>query len=182
MRVKLFLALVFVAGNSAFMTDDSAGQTNPTDSQTLQSILAEVRQLRRELLTVSVAAQRAQVLIYRLQAQESAVRRLRERADDWRSKLTQIEQEKSKLSEEVKLFEDSLRHNQSDDPAAKKEADQTLVILKARLESDSNEEQEIQTKVADAEELLRVEQAKLERLQDELDRWDQMLQQSSVTK
>jgi len=182
MRVKLFLTLVSLAGNCVFVTEDSAGQTNPTDSQTLRSILGEVRQLRQELQTVIVDAQRAQVLIYRLQTQESAVRRLQERADDGRSKLTQIEREKSKLSEEMKLFEDSLTHNQSDDPAAKKEADQTLANLKWRLEMDSNEEQEIQTKVADAEEQLRVEQAKLGRLQDELDKWDQMLQQSSSNK
>jgi hypothetical protein len=61
------------------------GQSAAADSQTLQALLAEVRQLRHDLQTTTIAAQRAQVLLYRLQAQESVVRRIQERLDDTRS-------------------------------------------------------------------------------------------------
>jgi hypothetical protein len=51
------------------------GQTTPSESQTLQALLLEVRQLRQDLQTTTVAAQRAQILLYRLQGQEAAVAR-----------------------------------------------------------------------------------------------------------
>src|SRR5258708_28378830 len=66
------------------------GQSFSSDSQTLQSLLAEVRQLRHGLQTTTVAAQRAQILIYRVQAQESVVRRVQERVDDARSRLAPL--------------------------------------------------------------------------------------------
>jgi hypothetical protein len=58
------------------------GQSGSSDSQTLQALLAEVRQLRHDLQTTTIGAQRAQILIYRVQAQESIVRRMQERVDD----------------------------------------------------------------------------------------------------
>jgi hypothetical protein len=49
------------------------GQTTTGDSQTLQALLSEIRLLRQDLQTTTIAAQRAQILIYRLQGQEAAV-------------------------------------------------------------------------------------------------------------
>src|SRR5438876_10343848 len=43
------------------------GQTTPTDSQTLQAILSEIRQLRHDLQTSNAMAARAQIALYRLQ-------------------------------------------------------------------------------------------------------------------
>jgi len=48
------------------------GQSASTDSQTLQALLSEVRQLRHDLQTTTLAAQRAQILLYRLQGQEQS--------------------------------------------------------------------------------------------------------------
>ena len=39
-------------------------QTNSNDSDTLKSLLSEVRLLRQDLRTTTVAAQRAQILVY----------------------------------------------------------------------------------------------------------------------
>src|ERR1700719_3128229 len=96
------LALLFVS--TAF------AQTNPADSDTLKALLTEVRQLRQDLRTTTVAAQRAQILVYRTQAQESVVRRLQERVDDARSKLAQIQSELKRLTQAVKQDEDLLDH------------------------------------------------------------------------
>ena len=65
---------LFVVGLLFFSTA-CFGQTTPGDSQTLQALLLEVRQLRQDLQTTTIAAQRAQILIYRLQGQEAAVAR-----------------------------------------------------------------------------------------------------------
>src|SRR5690348_14040604 len=62
-------------------------QSSSSDSPTLLALLAEVRQLRHDLQTTTIAAQRAQILIYRVTAQESVVRRMQERVDDTRSRL-----------------------------------------------------------------------------------------------
>jgi hypothetical protein len=67
----LLLALLLATTASA--------QTNSNDSDTLKSLLSEVRLLRQDLRTTTVAAQRAQILVFRAQAQESVVRRTQER-------------------------------------------------------------------------------------------------------
>src|SRR5258708_29002378 len=67
------------------------GQTTPGDSQTLQALLLEVRQLRQDLQTTTIAGQRAQILIYRLQGQEAAVTRAAQRLDEAREKLARIQ-------------------------------------------------------------------------------------------
>jgi uncharacterized protein YlxW (UPF0749 family) len=69
--------------------------------------------------------------------------------------------------------------NQTEDPKAKKELEDIIAGLKATMETQSNAEQETQARLIESEEQLRIEQAKLARLQDELDRLDKTLQESS---
>src|SRR5450432_1558504 len=66
-RRSLLLALGYLLSSTACL-----GQSAPGDSQTLQALLSEVRQLRVELRTTTIAAQRSQILIFRLQAQEAS--------------------------------------------------------------------------------------------------------------
>ena len=153
-------------------------QSSTTDSQTLQALLAEMRQLRIELRTASVAAQRAQILIYRVQAQQSAVARLTQRVDNDRSRLTQNQGEQKRLTTVIKHLED-LRDSQTEAERKEKQTDEQLAQMKIRLEQLSGEEQDLQPQKIDLEEQLRVEQTKLAQLQDELDRIDKALEQIS---
>src|SRR5215471_123569 len=57
------------------------------DSQTLQALLEEVRQLRQDLRTTSVTSVRAQILLHRVQIQEAAVVRLSQRAENAQARL-----------------------------------------------------------------------------------------------
>ncbi len=77
-------------------------QTSPTDPDKLKAILSKIRQVRQDLQTTTRAAQRAQILVYRVQAQESIVRRMQERADDARSKLAQIRSEQKSRAASIK--------------------------------------------------------------------------------
>src|SRR5258708_3257178 len=104
-----FLPLILLLGSTAF------AQTNPNDPDTLKALLTEVRQLRQDLRTTTVAAQRAQILIYRAQAQESVVRRMQERVDDTRSKLGQIQSEQRNRAASIKRIEE--KKSRSDTPA-----------------------------------------------------------------
>lgn len=150
------------------------GQT-ASDSQTLQALLAEVRQLRHDLQTITVAAQRAQILIYRVQAQESAVRRLQERVDDARSKLAQIRNDQKNRAATIKQLEE-MRDRPGTPEVEQKHLEDSLAQMKASLEAQANREQETQATLSDTEDQLRIEQAKLGHLQDELERLDKKLE------
>ncbi len=169
--ISLAMALVF-AGTAA-------GQSQP-DSQGLEGIRGEIRQLRQDLRTLIGTAQRAQILVSRLQAEESVIKSLQDRIDSARSKLTQIQSEEKNLAFEVKRNEGLL--GDIDNPAKRKETEEVLARFKVALEQRTNAEQETQTRLTDSEEQLRIEQAKLGRLQDELDRLDKTLQDSPVSK
>jgi len=118
-------------GSTAF------AQTNPNDPDTLKALLTEVRQLRQDLRTTTVAAQRAQILIYRAQAQESVVRRMQERVDDTRSKLGQIQSEQRNRAASIKRIEE--KKSRSDTPAnEQKELEDALPQIKARFDADAN--------------------------------------------
>ena len=149
-------------------------QTGP-DSKTLQALLEEVRQLRRDLRSTAVAAQRAQILIYRVQAQESVVRRVQERVDDARSRLAQVRFEQNNRAATIKQLEE--KKSRSETPETEqKDLEDTLAQIKARFDADANKEGEIQATITDAEDQLRLEQAKLGTLQEQLDRLDKLLE------
>ena len=164
-----------------FLASTALAQTNPTDSDTLKSLLTEVRLLRHDLQTTTVAAQRAQILVYRAQAQESVARRMQERVDDTRSKLAQIQFEQRNRASSVKQVEEK-RSRSETTTAEQKELEGVLVQIKARFDADANREQETQAKLIEAEEQLRLEQAKLGGLQDQLDQLEKQLESSERPK
>src|SRR5436309_2650745 len=76
-------------------------QTAPTDSQTLQGILSEVRQLRHDLQTSNAMLARAQIALYRLQRQAESVEHERQRLDAARLRLAQAESDRSKKAIQI---------------------------------------------------------------------------------
>ena len=106
------LALLFVS--TAF------AQTNPTDSDTLKALLTEVRQLRHDLQSTTVATQRVQILVYRAQAQESVVKRTQERVDDSRSRLAQVRSEQHSRAATMKQIEE--KKSRTETPAGNKKS------------------------------------------------------------
>ena len=153
------------------------GQTSSTDSQTLQALLAEVRQLRQELRTTAVAAQRVQIFLYRLQIQQGAVERAQRRVDEARSTLSQTQTEVKMMGSTIKQIEDKISNAQN--PAERKRQEDLLPKFKSELESQQNSEQQSQVRESEAEQELRAEQAKLNALQDQLDRLDKSLETSN---
>lgn len=168
----------FLALSLLVVSPTALGQSTSTDSHTLQALLAEVRQLRHDLQTVTAAAQRAQILIYRVQAQETVVRRAQERVEETRSKFDHIQSEKGKHAAQLKRMEDVQSHPETAQSEGKPLED-ALAQLRARLEMEESDEQETQARLTEAEDQLRVEQAKLDQLNDDLDRLDKALENSS---
>src|SRR6266481_8408890 len=146
------------------------GQSSSTDSQTLQALLAEVRQLRHDLRTTTLAAQRAQILLYRLQGQEIVVARVLQRLDDARARLAEIQAARVRLTSDIKQHEDFISHAENS-PGERKQIEDLLPRLKANLASLESDEQQKQTRQMEVEDQLRLERAKLSGLQDQLTDW-----------
>ncbi len=155
------------------------GQSTSTDSQTLQALLAEVRQLRHDLQTTTIAAQRAQILLYRLQGQEAAVARASQKLDDARARLTETQSNRTKLTSDIKRHEDFVSTTENS-PTERKQVEESLTQLKGKLASLENEEQQRQTREIEAEDQLRTERAKLGELQDQLDRLEKVLESTDM--
>src|ERR1051326_5517828 len=100
MRPGFFLTIVMLA--SSFVL----GQSSTRDTQALESLVKELRQLRQDLVTTTVAAQRVQIVLYRLQGQETAVQRAAQRRDLARDRLTDTETQIKRVTAEIQRTED----------------------------------------------------------------------------
>jgi chromosome segregation ATPase len=155
----------------------AAGQGAPKDSQTLQDLLAEVRQLRQELQTTTIAVERAQILLYRVRSQQEAVAQATQRLDQMRSQLGETRARQKEMSGQLKWWQEAVEAGKIS-AAQQKEVEEQIPPLKARIEALGLEEQERLAKEAEAEQRLRDEQAKLAELESQLDHLDAELQKA----
>jgi hypothetical protein len=88
------LSLLYFCLGFLFSVTPVSGRASSSDSQTLQALLAEVRQLRQDLQTTSAATLRAQILVYRIQVQQSTFVLATQRLDSANAKLSAIQSEK----------------------------------------------------------------------------------------
>ncbi len=152
----------------ALAGDITLGQTAPADSQTLQSLLAEVRQLRQALQTTTVAAQKIQITLFRLQIEVLAVARATQRLDDARTKVAEAEFARKRVVAMVENMEDLQTHTEDQRERINREVD--LRREKKELEMRTSQEQQLRTIESDALAQVQAEQAKLSELQDGVDR------------
>jgi hypothetical protein len=151
------------------------GQTGQSDSQVLQALLSEVRQLHQDLQTTTITAQRTQILLYRLQGQEAAVARASQRLDEAREMHAGAQAERKQLAAEIKEHEELIGNMQV--PAAQRKVlEDRLPQEGARLETFEAQERQEQTREIEAQQQLRTEEATLAELRDQLDRLDKSLE------
>jgi chromosome segregation ATPase len=145
------------------------GQTKSNDSQTLQVLLSEVRQLRQDFEATVVVAHKMQVLLYRLQTKNTTVARVSRTVDDAHAEVDQLEKERANLAADIKQHEDfvSSNLNASGD---RKVVEDALPGLKEKLASLDDQLQQAQEKESAAQEQLHSEKAKLDSLEAEFDR------------
>ena len=155
------------------LTSAAFAQTPPPDTQALQALVAEIRQLRLDLQATTVTTQRVQIVLYRLQSQTTLVTRANSHLEDVRSSLANLQSEKRNTSARMLQMEETLRSSQS--PNERKMSEDLLPQLKAAVDRLAADEQRLQSRVIDAETQYRAEQAKLADMQDQLDRLDKVL-------
>jgi hypothetical protein len=151
-------------------------QAAPSD--TLQALLAEVHQLRLDLQSTTVTAQRVQILLYRVQLQQATVTRATARADDAHGKVEDAKRTQARVTQGLQQLQDQ-ETRLTNDPTApadvSKQIHRQLLEAKQSLEIWQNDEQQWQAKEIEAQSQLRAEQARLNELQDTLDRLDKAL-------
>ena len=166
-RAALFLLLSAIATAAAF------AQSATPDSTALQALVSEIHQLRQDLQATTVAAQRVQIALFRLQTQTTAVARATSRLDELRSRISQAQSQHGEIAARMQMFEEKQRN--SHDPNELKIAADVLPQLKAGMDREAGEEQRLQASEAEAASQLRTEQARLNDLQDQLDKLDKIL-------
>ncbi|MGA3134966.1 MAG: hypothetical protein ABSC88_03135 [Terracidiphilus sp.] len=162
MRRAVFLVLA-VLGLSATVF----GQAAPNDPQTLQALLTEVRGLRQELRFSLARIQTAQILLSRLQTQQSVVTHASDRLDEARAKLDAAQNRRQHEASEFKRLEDSL--SSEENPAQQKLLQDEIVHFKSELEASTAAEQQSQAIESDCELQLRNERDKLDAINAQLD-------------
>lgn len=148
-------------------------QTGPPDAQLTQAMLTEIRQLRQDLQTAAATIQRVQIVMYRLQVQTALVNSAAQRRDEAHVMCAGVEQRQRYLMAQIELIEARLRNSQN--PADKQAAEAQLSMFKGNLDGLATEAQLCPAREAEAETQLRTEQAKMNDLDAQLDKLDQVL-------
>jgi chromosome segregation ATPase len=164
---------LFVLG-LLFISAPALGQSTSSNSEGMQALVAEVRQLRKDLQTTNGYALKAQILLYRLQVQEATVGRVAQHLNDLRSQLAETQRHRRDVAAVLKREEESA-DNTEISPAERKQIQWEIAANKSILESLAAEEQQRQSAEMEAEEQLRAEQAKLSGLEDRVDRLEKEL-------
>jgi hypothetical protein len=149
-------------------------QASSTDTKALQAILEEVRQLRRDLHTTAATVQRAQIVLYRLRLQTDVISRLTQKLDESHTRVEQLKSARIQTAAHIKTNEDLLESTQ--DPSARKQIEDVLAATKTHLENMANQEQEYEAKQSEQTSQLRLEQAKLEDLEAQLEKIQKTLE------
>ena len=149
-------------------------QTPTPDPPSLQALVAEIHQLRQELQTTTIAGQRVQIALFRLQAQTATVARASARWEEAHGKVLMAQSNEKGLTGKLQRTEEAIRNSQ--DPREREAATtQVLPELKAAVEREAAEEQRWAVVETEAASQLRAEQAKLDDLQALLDKLDKIL-------
>jgi hypothetical protein len=152
------VALLFVV-----LTSPSLAQTAHSDSQTLDAILAELREIHHELRST----QAMQTLLAELGAKQSVVNQAVERVDRERSSLIQIQSDQKRILSELDRAQDKSEH--SSDPTEQKRLTEEVERLKTNISAFKIQEQARQSAVEEAQQRLRDSQDTLQEVQDQLD-------------
>src|SRR5262245_60095173 len=108
MRRILVLALVLCP-----FVFPAAAQNSAGDSETLKALLSEVRQLRKDLQATSVAAQRVQIVLYRLEGERSVVAQLTQSLQSARLELASVQKNRQEAARVLKQAEEERDGNPS---------------------------------------------------------------------
>lgn len=172
MRRILFFVGCFLLATYGLGQSTQSTQTEP---QGMQGLIAEVRLLRKDLQAANGNALKAQILLQRVQFQQASVVRASERLSDARRRLTDMQRHRTEVGATLKRFEEALENTETSSSEDRKQVQAEISARKQELEALAAVEQQQQTAEIEAEEQVRTEEAKLNELEDRLDRLEKDL-------
>jgi hypothetical protein len=156
--------LVLFSVLPGFGQSSHAGQTaEPTETQTLQAILVEMRNMHNDVRL----SQTTQILLAELLMQQTAITRAMQKRDDAKARLSQIQANVKNMAAQIARFDDS--SNTTWDAAQRKQMTPMIENFRTSLPAAKAQEQEATNDLQDAEAALRKEQNTLAGIQDQLD-------------
>jgi DNA repair exonuclease SbcCD ATPase subunit len=160
-RTVSLVLVVFGLSASAF------GQAAQNDPQTLQALLTEVHELRQELRSSLARMQTAQIMLSRMQTQQSVVTHASDRLDEARAKLDAAQDRRQNEAIEFKRLDDSLSNEEN--PTQQKMIQDEIIHFKSELDASTAAEQQSQAIENECELQLRTERDKLDAINAQLD-------------
>jgi chromosome segregation ATPase len=163
MRKSLFIPVLFIGA--------AAAQTN--SSQTLDALLAEVRQLRVAVERAATLGPTVQLLLQRAQIQEAKVAGLSRDLQSVREQLAHFASQMPRMNREVEDVDTVAKQEQN--PLLRKQAEDRARELKAQLEQTAAMEGQLRARESEVASQLRLEQGKLDALEARLDAIEKQL-------
>ena len=155
-------------GAVALVAVVSAQATRNTGTDGADQLLSELRSMRAELREASRASMRMQLLIARLSLQEQRIAGLVRQATELQNKLADASREQSATSSHLEQMTAALQ-NATVPADSRRDAEQEISALQARVAQQQQQEQRLQGELADVSTLITSEQARWTGFNDELD-------------
>lgn len=150
-------------------------QNSSSDPQTLQTLLAEVHQLRLAIERSSQIAPRIQIAVERLKLQQDQVARTSRQLDDLRRDLDRSRSDLPKIQQRLDAV--AAESDQVTDLAKRRENEEVSKMLKVDIEQAEKSLQQMQAREGELAAQLQSEQSMLAELNDHLDQIGRALNQ-----
>ena len=159
-----------------FLSAAARGQSpaQPSDTQVLQALLGEVRQLRISLERATIVSTRMQMALQRMRLQEERVTRVSQQLEETRKTIGEFESEKPRIAERIKDVEEHAR--QTADPMARGQMEADYKGMKTHLEQVNVLQEQRRAREGELASQLLAEQAKLNELNDRLNQMERALE------
>jgi hypothetical protein len=172
--MKLYSAFWLMLALSLYPMAAVAQSGSAPDNATLQSLLAEVRQLRMAVERAASVLPQTQVLLQRTQLQQQHVETLSRQLEQLRDQITKSSVEDDHFAAEVRDTE--ARASQEQDTNRRREVELRLKSAKAQMEQEAIRDQRQRARESQLAGQLQNEQGKLSELQERLDALERVLQ------
>jgi chromosome segregation ATPase len=148
-------------------------QAPSPEPQALQTLLAEVRQLRIAIERSNQIGPRIQISMERLRLQQEQVARIARQLDDLRRELDKSRPEQAKVQQRIQALDSQA--TQTADPVHRKEMEEVSKELKLEAEQAEKSLQQAQVREGELASRLQAEQGRLAELNDRLDQVERAL-------
>jgi predicted nucleic acid-binding Zn-ribbon protein len=148
-------------------------QTQAPAAPTLETLLAEVHQLRLALERSAQIAPRIQIAVERLKLQQEKVARTAQQLDELRREVDRGRLEQPKIQQRLQSIENETK--QAGDPAQRRHLEEAMKDFKLEAEQREKSLQQMQAREGELTGQLQTEQNRLTELNDRLDQIERAL-------